>query len=1202
MRKIGWFLLLMVCIALNLFAQAPSFEKTYGGSGNDYIYGFAKTSDHGYVLTGYTTSGTSGDQDVCLVKTDSLGNLQWAKSFGDAGTDYSSEVLALTNGYILFGLSQTDVSLGNAGNDNLVVRADLNGNVLWKKTFGGSNNDNLHHAIRTQDGGYIAQGNTSTFDFGMDDMSLMKIDSTGAIQWYKTYGTLYNNDQGAEILENTDGSFLIVGMTHVGSQDHDIVVVKTDSVGNTLWSKRYPYYYNEEAMGIVNAANGDYLIIADSNPYGGTTSNIVLLRIDNTGNVKWVKRYASSDSQQPQLYGVNLLALSDGNILLEGQWGKASMTNTSGFLIKTDSAGTVLWSRTYGGSTTAFGASLYQTEDRGFIIAGGTTNLGSKKGFDCLLLKTNEDGTANSTGTVSLSTMSLSITPVDAGFSTTSHTLTVQDGQFLHNGNVFAQSPLRDTTKIISFTPKANANNVARAAAITVTFDKSIDSQLLSDSSCVIVGSLSGPHSSTFQYDASTFTATITPKTNFKSGDVVWVTLTGALRDSLQSFYSWAFTAKTDSSSGVFKTTSSISVGNQPFMSIAVDIDNDGYSDIVSVNNADGTISILKNNKNGTFSKSSTIYVGGYPGAATAIDADGDGYMDLAVAVSGQNKVAILKNDGTGAFSLSSIIAVGSVPWDIIAADINGDGKTDLVVPNTSSNTVSILINQGDGTFRVGSTVGVGNSPMKITAADINGDGYVDLISANNHSNDITILTNNGVGTFVLDTTISVGVNPNSTVAANFFGNGQMDLAVANWASSTVSILKNNGNGHFVLSSTINVPAGPCIIAATDIDGDGNIDLISGSSSDDTIAIYKNDGHGAFHSLSPLTIVGVARAVVPVDVDNNGAIDLVVTNNSSASSISSNNNNVLILKNNQVYESLPPDTTKAFLVMDVPNDNGKHVFVRWKTAGSALNLGMKEFDLYRYDQNAWTYIQGNIPALKDSVYQVIARTLYDSTINNGMHWSKFQVIAHTAIDSIYTILGPDSGYSVDNLPPQVPSYGSIGQSNGYLTLHWHAAVDTNGGFNGYNIYRATSPAFTPSTSNKIACVVDTAYIDYTTQSNSYYYKVASVDSSGNESPALTISTTTGISSNTPLSYNLSQNYPNPFNPTTKITFSLLKDGFTTLAVYNVLGQKVATLLEQQIPAGEQTVVFNASQLSSGVYFYKLQSGSYLQIRKMILMK
>jgi len=178
---------------------------------------------------------------------------------------------------------------------------------------------------------------------------------------------------------------------------------------------------------------------------------------------------------------------------------------------------------------------------------------------------------------------------------------------------LYAQAP-----SVVSFTPNANANDVARATVITVTFDKNINPETLSDSSCVVFGSLSGSHAATFQYNASTFTATITPVNSFKSGDVVWVTLTRALQsntgDSLQHSHSWTFTAKTDSSSGIFKQISSTSVGINPFTSIAVDVNNDGYSDIVSVNNGDGTISVLKNNKDGTFSE--TVY-SSYTGSTT---------------------------------------------------------------------------------------------------------------------------------------------------------------------------------------------------------------------------------------------------------------------------------------------------------------------------------------------------------------------------------------------------------------------------------------------------------------------------------------------------------------------------------------------------------------------------------------------------------
>jgi hypothetical protein len=90
--------------------------------------------------------------------------------------------------------------------------------------------------------------------------------------------------------------------------------------------------------------------------------------------------------------------------------------------------------------------------------------------------------------------------------------------------------------------------------------------------------------------------------------------------------------------------------------------------------------------------------------------------------------------------------------------------------------------------------------------------------------------------------------------------------------------------------------------------------------------------------------------------------------------------------------------------------------------------------------------------------------------------------------------------------------------------------------------------------------------------------------------------------NKPLIYSLSQNYPNPFNPSTKISFSLPSAEKTLLTVYNSLGQVVMTLVNEDMPAGQHQVAFDASALSSGVYYYKLQAGSYNRVKKMMLVR
>ena len=90
--------------------------------------------------------------------------------------------------------------------------------------------------------------------------------------------------------------------------------------------------------------------------------------------------------------------------------------------------------------------------------------------------------------------------------------------------------------------------------------------------------------------------------------------------------------------------------------------------------------------------------------------------------------------------------------------------------------------------------------------------------------------------------------------------------------------------------------------------------------------------------------------------------------------------------------------------------------------------------------------------------------------------------------------------------------------------------------------------------------------------------------------------------NVPATFSLAQNYPNPFNPATKISFTLAKAGFSTLVVYNVLGQKVATLLAKDMTVGFHEVSFDASNLSTGMYFYRLESGKNFDVKKMMVLK
>jgi photosystem II stability/assembly factor-like uncharacterized protein len=297
--------------------------------------------------------------------------------------------------------------------------------------------------------------------------------------------------------------------------------------------------------------------------------------------------------------------------------------------------------------------------------------------------------------------------------------------------------------------------------------------------------------------------------------------------------------------------------------------------------------------------------------------------------------------------------------------------------------------------------------------------------------------------------------------------------------------------------------------------------------------------------------------------------------------------------------------TANISISDVPNDNGKQVFVNWYTAGSPIDLGITNFSIYRYDQQNWTYLN-DVPILNDSVYQVVVPTIFDSTKTDGMYWSVFRVIGHTANPAIYTVIGPDSGYSIDNLPPLAPTGGAaIQMPDGSVLVRWKPAINFNGDFKEYILYRSSQADFVPSISNRVAYVQDSVFIDRTSPGDGYYYKVTSEDYSGNESEPLTIARTTGVtlnSSDIPESFNLFQNFPNPFNPSTNINFDISEKSYVSLTVYDLSGREIAKLLSETMYPGHYSIPFHAANLSNGIYLYRLQTDKLLSTKKMILLK
>jgi hypothetical protein len=290
-------------------------------------------------------------------------------------------------------------------------------------------------------------------------------------------------------------------------------------------------------------------------------------------------------------------------------------------------------------------------------------------------------------------------------------------------------------------------------------------------------------------------------------------------------------------------------------------------------------------------------------------------------------------------------------------------------------------------------------------------------------------------------------------------------------------------------------------------------------------------------------------------------------------------------------------------VSDIPNDQGGKVRIIF--TGTEL---ANSFTIWRQIDNSenWDAV-GSFNGIYQSFYSYVAQTLGDSTVD-GVHLSTFKVSAHSNNDILgFTMSEPVSGYSVDNLAPAVPSNIIADGFEDRVELAW----DNNEGdkdFKYYAIYRSLDSEFNPDTmSTYTYSTIDGWFNDNDVEiGNTYYYKIVAVDFAGNKSEyseqVYALITDVNADVEIPTVYELGQNYPNPFNPSTVINFSLPESGMVTLKVFDILGQEVAELVNEVKQAGIYTVSFDASNMTTGLYIYRIESGSFRATKKMMLVK
>jgi len=383
------------------------WQKTYGNTLSTQMgYTITKTNDgNGYVFVG-SALGNGGDitghhggigADAWVVKTNSLGSIDWQKCIGGTAGDYAYDIITTAdNGFVFAGTTQSnngDVIGNHGGRDIWVVKIDGSGAISWQKTFGGSADESANSIIQTSDGGFLVAGYTNSnngdisgSNHGSGDVWILKLNGNGDMMWQKTYGgtlgegansiiqTSNNNYMVAASTSSTDGDLL--GQVNRGG--NDCWLFKISGNGDLLWQKTYGGSQGEGASGVFETPDGDYVFSGTTSSNDGNVSgnhgyvDTWVVKINSNGQIIWQKCFGGFDMDNATIRDID----TSGNIVVVGYtFSKngdipASKGSEDLWVLRLDPNVSKLYSNVLGGKNGDMANDAIPTADGGYITTG----------------------------------------------------------------------------------------------------------------------------------------------------------------------------------------------------------------------------------------------------------------------------------------------------------------------------------------------------------------------------------------------------------------------------------------------------------------------------------------------------------------------------------------------------------------------------------------------------------------------------------------------------------------------------------------------------------------------------------------------------------------------------------------------------------------------------------------------------------------
>ncbi|MEN2488602.1 T9SS type A sorting domain-containing protein [Flavobacterium sp. B11] len=399
-------------LSLHIYAQAPTIEwqKCFGGTKTESFSNIKKTSDGGYIVAGATSSNdgdltiNKGEYDAWIVKLNSNLVTEWQKTYGGSKQDYADCVQQTNDGgYIVTGYSESndgDATFNHGtytSGDYWIVKLNSLGVIEWQKSLGGSITERSYSISQTTDGGYIVVGNSISNDGDVSglhsngttnayDIWVVKLNIQGNITWQKALGGT-QDEYAYSIKQTTDGGYILCGMS--GSNDGDLIVnkgysdgwiVKLNSLGNIDWQKTYGGSKTDTFKSISLTSDGGFIVIGSTVSTDGdvtsndTSSNVWVVKINVSGVIEWQKVFGGTANDE----GTDIFPTSDGGYVFTASSSSLDkdLTGNKGssdaWIVKINQTGNLQWQKNIGGNSYDRIESIISNNDGSYIMAGYT--------------------------------------------------------------------------------------------------------------------------------------------------------------------------------------------------------------------------------------------------------------------------------------------------------------------------------------------------------------------------------------------------------------------------------------------------------------------------------------------------------------------------------------------------------------------------------------------------------------------------------------------------------------------------------------------------------------------------------------------------------------------------------------------------------------------------------------------------------------